>query len=114
MNTQLVSLVAYDNVCSYNRIWSKIEGQLDRKGFLTVVRIFEWIAFGERPLKKHEIQDGVTLDCEHSILNEETRISRSVFNLCKPLLEDGVYDTVRFIHSSVKEYFIRFIRQCDF
>ncbi|KAI9708049.1 MAG: hypothetical protein M1820_004253 [Bogoriella megaspora] len=88
----------------YNRIWRRIEGRLDDQGRATVTQIFEWIAFGERALKKHEIQDGVTWHRENTTISEETHISRNVFDLCKPLLEDGPHDTVRFVHSSVKEY----------
>ncbi|KAF2233474.1 hypothetical protein EV356DRAFT_503548 [Viridothelium virens] len=92
----------------YSRIWSRIEGQLDGKGLSNVIRIFEWIAFGERPLKKYEVQAGVSLYHESTVISANTQMSRNVFHLCKPLLEDGPHDTVRFVHSSVKEYLLKY------
>ncbi|KAL9072734.1 MAG: hypothetical protein Q9157_004994 [Trypethelium eluteriae] len=85
-----------------------IEGQLDGKGLSNVIRIFEWIAFGERPLKKYEVQAGVSLYHESTVISANTQMSRNVFHLCKPLLEDGPHDTVRFVHSSVKEYLLKY------
>ncbi|KAI9691529.1 MAG: hypothetical protein M1822_007600 [Bathelium mastoideum] len=92
---------------SYNRIWARIESSLDENRRATAIRIFEWIAFSERPLKKHEVQGGVTLHRENKVINEETHISRNVFDTCKPLLEDGPHDTIRLVHSSVKEYLLK-------
>ncbi|KAL9085448.1 MAG: hypothetical protein Q9165_007598 [Trypethelium subeluteriae] len=91
----------------YNRIWSRIEGQLDEKGLANVIRIFEWIAFGERPLKKFEVQAGVSLHHENTVISANSQMSRNIFDLCKPLLEDGPHDTIRFVHSSVKEYLLK-------
>jgi hypothetical protein len=67
-------------------------------------RVLEWIACAERPVKKFEVQDGIALHDENLVLNDDTKVSKNVFDLCKPLVEDGLNGTIRFVHSSVKEY----------
>src|SRR2546430_3176315 len=88
---------------SYDRIMGKIESQLNSQSRDTALRILEWIACADRPLKKFEVQDGAALHHENIMLNDNTKLSKNVFDLCKPLLEDGPNETIRFVHSSVKE-----------
>lgn len=90
-------------ICRYHRIFTKIENQLDDRGLDKTRRIFEWVAFGHRPLKSFEIQHGIAIRPGNERINDATKQSREVFNLCKPLLEDGPNNTIRFVHSSVKE-----------
>lgn len=45
----------------------------------------------------------MSLHCGNTIINESTRVLDNVFELCKPLIENGAGDTVRFVHISVKE-----------
>jgi hypothetical protein len=92
----------------YNRIMERLEDRLNlqTQSHKTAIRTLNWIACAERPLKKHELQHGICLypDNNNNVVTDGTKPSRRVFDLCKPLLEDGPNDTVRFVHSSVKQY----------
>jgi hypothetical protein len=77
------------------------------------IRILQWIACVERPLKKYEVQDGVVLHEDNTVIDDSTKVSKHVFDLCKPLLEDGPAETIRFIHSSVKQYCPRQFGTCN-
>jgi hypothetical protein len=79
-----------------------MQGQLNAQSKIAI-RILQWIACAERPLKKYEVQDGIVLHDGNTVINDSTKVSKHVFDLCKPLLEDGPGETVRFIHSSVKQ-----------
>jgi hypothetical protein len=37
------------------------------------------------------------------VLNHKTRTRREVLDLCRPLIEDGPFDTLDFVHFSAKE-----------
>jgi hypothetical protein len=69
-------------------------------------RIFQWLAYSQRPLKRFEVQHAVGLHFGNPKINENTMVSPEVFELCKPLVEKGNGDTIRFVHVSVKEYVI--------
>jgi hypothetical protein len=66
-------------------------------------RIFQWLACSQRPLKKFEVQYAVTVHPDNTRIDENTRVSEHVFELCKPLVEDGPNDVIRFVHVSVKQ-----------
>ena len=53
---------------------------------------------------KHEVQNGIALHAGNKRLNDASKLSEHVFDLCKPLIEDGPKGTVIFVHFSVKEY----------
>jgi hypothetical protein len=57
-----------------------------------------------RPLKTFEIQDGLVFTTPDSLLNDETKPNKSLLDLCKPIIEEGVGNTVDFVHFSAKEY----------
>ena len=66
-------------------------------------RIFQWLTCSQRPLKKFEVQDAVTLYPDNARISESTRVTEHVFELCKPLVESGPNGVIRFVHVSVKE-----------
>lgn len=57
-----------------------------------------------RPLKTFEIQDGLVFKTLECLLNDETKPKKSLLDLCKPIIEEGVGNTVDFVHFSAKEY----------
>jgi hypothetical protein len=67
-------------------------------------RIFQWLACSQRPLKKFEAQYAVALHFDNPKINVDTSVFADVFELCKPLIESGASDTIRFVHVSVKEF----------
>jgi hypothetical protein len=54
-------------------------------------------------MKTYEVQNGVALASEGGVLNESTSLHSTIFDLCKPLIEEGSGNTVRFIHFSAKQ-----------
>jgi hypothetical protein len=88
---------------SYNKIFERFKKLNDSTNRDIGSRIFQWLAYSSRPLKRFEVQDAVSLHSGNTIINESTRVLDSVFELCKPLIEHGASDTVRFVHVSVKE-----------
>ncbi|KAH7355162.1 hypothetical protein BKA65DRAFT_581895 [Rhexocercosporidium sp. MPI-PUGE-AT-0058] len=71
------------------------------------VRILEWMSCSYRRLKLHEILDGVSIHPNCTSLESSTKLSRRVFDLCRPLVEDGPCDTVVFVHFSAQEYILK-------
>ena len=67
------------------------------------MRILQWIACAKRPLAKHEVQNGIALHAGNLMLDDGSRLSEHVFELCKPLIEEVQGRCVVFIHFSVKE-----------
>jgi hypothetical protein len=65
------------------------------------------MACSYRPLKIYEILDGVSFYLGNpgcTILDGTTKLPREVIDLCKPLVEEGPYSTIDFVHFSAKEY----------
>jgi hypothetical protein len=67
------------------------------------IRILKWLACSFRPLKIHEIKDGIAFHAKNTILNADTQLPASVINLCKPIIEETPGNTVDFVHYSAKE-----------
>ena len=97
------STIFADRYSSYDRALNHIRQQMDAQDREKATRILGWIALAERPLKKFELLDGVTLHRGNSQLNEKTRLWEQVIDLCKPFVEDGPRGTIVFIHFTVRE-----------
>jgi len=89
----------------YGRILERARDRVGVKEYDRVLRILAWMTFAKRPLKEYELQYGIILHSENicTIIDHKTKPISSVVDICKPLAEDGVNQTVTFIHSSVKE-----------
>ena len=58
-----------------------------------------------RPLKAWELQDGIVFrPGTDNVLNDTTKLQRSILEVCKPIIEEGPGNTVDFVHFSAKEY----------
>jgi hypothetical protein len=90
-------------VSSYGRILDRIQLTYSEYSRHKAVRILEWMACSYRPLKIHEVQDGILFEPGVVFLNEATKLKRSVLEVCKPIIEEGVGNTVSFVHFSAKE-----------
>ncbi|GIJ89554.1 DNA-directed RNA polymerase II subunit RPB1 [Aspergillus pseudoviridinutans] len=80
-----------------------------------MLRILSWIIYGIKPLRKFEIISGASIHARNVDFSEQYRLRDGALELCKPLLEEGRNETVRFIHFTVREYFVhgggaRFLR----
>jgi hypothetical protein len=88
---------------SYGRILDRIQHAYSDYNHHKAVCILEWMACSYRPLKVHEVQDGILFEPGIDFLNEERKLNRSVLEVCKPIIEEGVGNTVSFVHFSAKE-----------
>jgi hypothetical protein len=76
---------------------------MDAKEYAKVIRILEWLACSCRLMKMREVQDGIVFHADNMVLNDETKLSPAVLDLCKPLIEEGPNKTIDFVHYSAKE-----------
>lgn len=88
----------------YGRILKSIMTELSAHSRDKAIRILEWMACSCRTLKIWEIQDGIVFQPGCTILNETTKLAKSILELCKPIIEEGPGNTVDFVHFSAKEY----------
>ena len=76
---------------------------MDPKEYAKATRILEWLACSCRLMKMHEVQDGIAFHADNLILDDDTKLSPAVLDLCKPLIEEGPNKTIDFVHYSAKE-----------
>jgi hypothetical protein len=98
---------------SYDRILDGFMARTNADNRETTVRILQWIACASRPLRKFEIQDGVALHDATINLNDNTKLSEQVLDLCKPLIEDGPHKTITFVHFTVRELVMIYYLKID-
>jgi hypothetical protein len=67
------------------------------------IRILEWMSCSFRRLKIYEILDGVSIRPDRKSLDSNTKLPERVLDLCRPLIEDGPYNTLIFVHFSAQE-----------
>jgi hypothetical protein len=70
---------------------------------LLSVRILEWMSCSFRQLKTNEILDGVSIRPDRKCLGSNTKLHKRVLDFCRPLIEDGPYNTMIFVHFSAQE-----------
>ena len=88
----------------YGRIIEVIRGRLGQNGYKKAIRALGWMAFSKRPLKTYELQYGVALNAANARLNQENKPFGNIMDICKPLAEGGMDQTIVFVHLSVKEH----------
>lgn len=91
------------NGSSYRRILDRIKCEYSEYSSQKAITILQWMACSFRPLKAFEIRDGLVFAAPDSSLNEETKPNKNLLDLCKPIIEEGVGNTVCFVHFSAKE-----------
>jgi hypothetical protein len=67
------------------------------------IRILGWMACSYRILKSYELLDGIAFDASNTTLSPKTKIRKEIFDLCRPLIEEGPAGTVDFVHFSAKQ-----------
>ena len=88
----------------YAAILNRIQKPCNEQKILRLKHIFGWLAFSYRPLKVHELCDLLIFQKKHSVLNDDTKLQKSVLDICKPLLEEHEDHTVALVHFSAREY----------
>ena len=91
-------------LCRYASILKRIQKPCNEQQILQLKHIFGWLAFSYRPLKVHELCDLVVFQKMHSFLNDNTKLQKSILDICKPLLEEHEDHTVALVHFSAREY----------
>ncbi|KIW95094.1 uncharacterized protein Z519_03678 [Cladophialophora bantiana CBS 173.52] len=79
---------------------------MDHKEYAKVICILEWLACSCRLMKMREVQDGIVFHVDNMVLDDETKLSPAVLDLCKPLIEEGPNKTIDFVHYSAKEFIL--------
>jgi hypothetical protein len=71
--------------------------------------ILNWLCASYRPMKMHEVADGVVLKPGQLLLNKKTRINnidRDIVELCAPMVEKSGHGVLSLVHFTAKEYII--------
>ncbi|KAL2802256.1 hypothetical protein BJX63DRAFT_438048 [Aspergillus granulosus] len=92
---------------TYRRIVDEILGGSSESQKAIKLRILFWMIHGKKPLKKYELLGGASIHRQNVDFGEQTRLQDVVLRQCKPLLEEGIDDTIRFVHFTAHEYFVR-------
>lgn len=72
-------------------------------------KILYWVCAAYRPVKIHEVVDGIALHSGQTLLDKKTRSNnpqRDVVELCAPLLEISSNGNLSLVHFSAKEYLV--------
>lgn len=69
------------------------------------IKILQWMLVARRPLKRFEIESGISFDEKNPQINEKNRIRGNVLGLCSPILDvtEDPGATVKFVHFTAKE-----------
>lgn len=68
-----------------------------------VRRVLYWVTTSCRPLKEHEIEAGVALQPGTTVLNDRSKVQKSIVDLCYPILERRPGGVIELMHFSAKE-----------
>ena len=90
---------------SYERIFARICGNAKLQNQKRAIRILQWMIAARRPLRRSELEYGITLDECVPFVTQSTRLRGDVLSLCAPILdvEDGPEGLVSFTHFTVYE-----------
>lgn len=88
---------------SYGRILQRIKEDLSDADSKKASRLLSWIIFAERPLKLHELLDGIAFCTSPNILDNTTKLTKRVLDLCKPIVEITREGVVSLVHFSAKQ-----------
>jgi len=93
---------------AYGRILSRIEDlkpDLKDRAF----RILFWLCATFRPIKVHEVADGLALKPGRTVLNRKTRFQdtkRDIVDFCAPMVERVDNGVLSIVHFSAKQYLL--------
>ncbi|OAP57410.1 hypothetical protein AYL99_08148 [Fonsecaea erecta] len=86
----------------YASILKRLHGACNGQQKVELQHILGLLTFSYRPLKVHELCDLVAFRKRDS-LNDNTKLHKSILDICKPLLEEHEDHTVRLVHFSARE-----------
>ena len=92
-------------ISRYERILSRLCGDGKTINQRITIRILQWMLVARRPLRRCELESGVTLHGQVSQITTSTKPRGDVLSLCYPILEaaDDPGSSVNFIHFTVLE-----------
>jgi hypothetical protein len=90
----------------YNAILDGIDSQ-PRKSVLAIKHIFQWVAYGRRPLHIDELRALATIPLDRSQMNDDVipNFRDSLGHLSGSLIELTFAGTVQFVHLSAHDFF---------
>ena len=94
---------------AYGLIQSRINALRPVQRRRRVFRILYWLCVTRRPISIHEVEDGIVLHSDQTVLDKTTRskdVNRDIVELCAPLLQKLKHDILDLVHFSAKEYFV--------
>ncbi|KAM6529652.1 hypothetical protein FALCPG4_007781, partial [Fusarium falciforme] len=91
---------------AYSKILINICSRCSTHDVARIRRVFAWLLYhkGRIPLRKHQIQVGISLFPGRDFLNDETKPFPNTTDICKPLIEDGPRGSLVFVHSTVAQF----------
>ncbi|MCJ1385511.1 hypothetical protein MMC17_008634 [Xylographa soralifera] len=93
---------------AYRRILSHIQS-LNPMVQQRALRVLFWVCVAYRPVKIHEVADGIVLRPGQTVLDKRTRISdldRDVLEICAPIVGTSSSGFLDVVHFSAKEYLL--------
>ena len=89
----------------YERIIHRLCGDGKTINQRITIRILQWMLVAKRPLRRCELESGITLHGEVSQITAKTRPRGDVLSLCYPILEaeEAPGGFVTFVHFTVLE-----------
>jgi len=95
--------VVLTNIHRYNRILRRLRDVHIAQWEITK-KLLSWISLSMRPLRWYEIQAAISIDLENETINEaDRRLVDTSKDLCASFVEVRSDQTVKFVHSTVRE-----------
>jgi hypothetical protein len=98
----VVTLMSYQ--CSYQNLLLRLQKELPNEELKRAYRIFHWIAYVKRPLRKFELLSAIEFHPENTSIRRHALPCEEVFAICKPFIQDNLDGTLIFVHFTVHEY----------
>ena len=91
----------------YDAVLEGLETQFSGQSRINILRVFQWIAHSQRPLKVDELCHAVSVPTDRAQTKEDLipRFEKYLGSLSGSLIELSNDNTVQFIHLSTQEYF---------
>ncbi len=102
-STVLASWRIADIWYSYRRILDGICKRRPQERY-QAIKLLYWITCAFRPMRIHELRDGIAFRKEQVTPDQRNRLQRNIVELCGPIIEELPGDIVDTVHFSAKEW----------
>ncbi|KAI5861038.1 hypothetical protein GGS23DRAFT_205824 [Durotheca rogersii] len=93
---------------AYSKILSNMCSRCLPEDVSKIGRVFSWLLYqkGRHALRKHQIRLSMALHFGCDVLDKDTKPFPDATDICKPLIEDGLEDSLTFVHSTVPKFLL--------